>query len=101
MVDYPGTEWVEHHRAGQFEQIGFLLDQDSLVPALKPMSNQAMTTIKPLGLSTIQLPHAERTVTDIAKDFQPGFAILIGSIKSFAPVSSCGDMIPRTRECQS
>jgi len=78
------------------------------------MSNQAMTTMKPLGLSTIQLPHAERegavygfhkdmimgghltrgmhdpmkTVTDITKDFQPGFAILIGSINSFAPVSS-------------
>jgi len=28
------------------------------------------------------------TVTDMAKDFQPGFAIVIGSINGFAPVSS-------------
>ncbi len=62
-----------------------------------------MTRVRSIGsgLTFLHLHDPVETFTDAGKDFQPVFSIVSSPRDDLAPISSCGDMIHRTRKFQS
>jgi predicted RNase H-like HicB family nuclease len=55
-----GSHGIQHHIAAEFQQVGVFFDENRGEAALEEMPAPMMPAVVSLGISTVQLAHAER-----------------------------------------